>query len=90
MMKNFYTRREKSRIEWACRRGMLELDIIITSFFENCFDELTQNEKRSFATLLEYSDPVLFSWIIGYSRSKNLEHALLVDKIISYNLNQGY
>ena len=29
-----YTAEEKARIKWACRRGMLELDVVIMPFFE--------------------------------------------------------
>jgi hypothetical protein len=29
---------EKSRLKWACRRGMLELDVIFMPFFEHEFD----------------------------------------------------
>ena len=31
---------EKSRLKWACRRGMLELDVIFMPFFEHEFDGL--------------------------------------------------
>ena len=48
-----YTTEEKARIKWACRRGMLELDVVIMPFFEECFEELKDNEQRDFVSLLE-------------------------------------
>ena len=36
----------KLRIEWDCRRGMLELDKIIMPFYLKHFDELTDDKKR--------------------------------------------
>ncbi|MCV5902066.1 succinate dehydrogenase assembly factor 2, partial [Escherichia coli] len=41
-----YTPEEKARIKWACRRGMLELDVVIMPFFEECFDALNEQEQR--------------------------------------------
>ena len=35
----------KLRIEWDCRRGMLELDKIIMPFYKAHFDQLTDNKK---------------------------------------------
>ena len=38
----------KLRIEWDCRRGMLELDKIIMPFYKAHFDQLTDEQKRYF------------------------------------------
>ena len=38
----------KLRIEWDCRRGMLELDKIIMPFYKAHFDQLTDNKKDIF------------------------------------------
>ncbi len=75
----------KSKIRWTCRRGMLELDLIIMPFFEECFDDLTELEQQSFIALLECDDPDLFTWLIG--RSGNDVHALgaIIKNIIAHN-----
>lgn len=38
----------KLRIEWDCRRGMLELDKIIMPFYLTHFHELTDDKKDIF------------------------------------------
>ena len=48
-----YTAEQKARIKWGCRRGMLELDVVIMPFFEECFDSLQEQEQREFVSLLE-------------------------------------
>ncbi|KUJ00288.1 FAD assembly factor SdhE [Vibrio sp. MEBiC08052] len=83
-----YTDEEKARIKWACRRGMLELDVVIMSFFEECFDQLSESDQQDFVSLLESDDPDLFSWLMGHKRSENLSHASMVDKIVAYNLGK--
>ncbi|MFV0574992.1 MAG: succinate dehydrogenase assembly factor 2 [Vibrio sp.] len=83
-----YTPEEKARIKWACRRGMLELDVVIMPFFEECFDDLSEQEQQQFVSLLECDDPDLFMWVMGQGRSEHLGHAKLVDKIVAHNLSK--
>ncbi|MBV7297805.1 succinate dehydrogenase assembly factor 2 [Enterovibrio paralichthyis] len=76
---------DKARIRWACRRGMLELDVIIMPFFEECFDSLSEQEKHDFVALLECDDPDLFTWMMGHGRSENPALAAMTDKIVAHN-----
>ncbi|MGL6207846.1 MAG: succinate dehydrogenase assembly factor 2 [Lactobacillus panisapium] len=82
------TENQKSHIKWACRRGMLELDVILMPFFEEQFDSLTQEEQKDFVRLLELDDPVLFSWLMGKTRSDNPQLATMIDKILEHNRSQ--
>ncbi|GAD90673.1 MULTISPECIES: succinate dehydrogenase assembly factor 2 [Vibrio] len=83
-----YTPEQKARIKWACRRGMLELDVVIMPFFDECFDELTEQEKKDFVALLECDDPDLFTWVMGHGRSENLALAAMIDKVVAHNLSK--
>ena len=56
------------RISWDCRRGMLELDIVLERFMEQNFERLTPQEVEAFKGLLAYSDPDLLA-LIQDSRS---------------------
>ncbi|HRD71044.1 MAG TPA: succinate dehydrogenase assembly factor 2 [Legionella sp.] len=59
--------REKARLTWHCRRGMLELDLILQRFMDAKIDELNEQELNSFDLLLNYTDPELFSWLMGHT-----------------------
>ncbi|ELY5209979.1 succinate dehydrogenase assembly factor 2 [Vibrio cholerae] len=83
-----YTAEQKARIKWACRRGMLELDVVIMPFFEECFDSLIESEQDDFVALLESDDPDLFAWVMGHGRCENLGLAAMVDKIVAHNLSK--
>ena len=48
------------RLRWDCRRGMLELDIVLARFMEQNFERLTPQEVEAFKGLLAYSDPDLW------------------------------
>ena len=69
------------RIEWGCRRGMLELDKIIMPFYKEHFDGLTEQQKDIFIRLLSATDLQLFSWFFNGSRSEDLEVQTMVEEI---------
>lgn len=83
-----YSAEDKARIKWACRRGMLELDVVIMPFFEECFEQLTEQEQQDFVALLECDDPDLFTWVMQHGRSENERLASMVDKIVAHNLSK--
>ncbi|WP_050762834.1 succinate dehydrogenase assembly factor 2 [Reinekea blandensis] len=61
---------DKARVKWACRRGMLELDVIIMPFFEERFDELSEQQQQDFINLLTCDDPDLFTWVMNTAAVK--------------------
>ena len=54
----------KNRLLWASRRGMLELDLILTPFVENVYDSLSKDDQLRFEVLLECEDQTLFMWFM--------------------------
>lgn len=56
---------DKSRLRWQCRRGMKELDHLLTGYLDHCFDEASDVEKDAFRALLELADPQLIGYLLG-------------------------
>ena len=56
---------ETSRIHWACRRGMLELDELLEFFFLNRYASLSPADQQTFIDLLDCADQDLFNWLLG-------------------------
>lgn len=54
------------RLKWACRRGMLELDVLLGNFLAEAYPSLSLEDKALFVELLEGQDPELFAWIMGH------------------------
>lgn len=73
------------RLRWACRRGMLELDVILMPFVENHYSQLPENEKALFQILLDGDDPVLFAWFMGHEKCPNPALADMIKKIHKLN-----
>ena len=55
----------RAKLKWQCRRGMLELDLILNHFVETKLDELSETDLLVFEKLLETSDPQLYAWLMG-------------------------
>ena len=47
---------EMNRLRWHCRRGLLELDLVLERFLERHGDHLQGEQLASFKTLLNYAD----------------------------------
>jgi len=53
------------RVRWRCRRGLLELDIVLGRFVEAHYTQLDENEKEVFEILLDTPDNPLWDMIAG-------------------------
>ena len=67
-----------ARVRWACRRGMLELDVIFQPFVEKHYENLSDEDKAIFIRLLECEDPELFAWFMGHEECPNPDLAKMV------------
>ncbi|MGL5741797.1 MAG: succinate dehydrogenase assembly factor 2 [Legionella sp.] len=64
---------ERARLAWHCRRGMLELDLILQRFLEHHIEQLSQQEIKAFNLLLSCTDPELYAWLIGHDEPHDSE-----------------
>lgn len=67
--------KEFERARWRCRRGMLELDIILQRFMDKHYAQLSQDELQQFEALLEYPDNDL--WDMVCARQETVDANLL-------------
>jgi antitoxin CptB len=51
------------RIRWHCRRGLLELDLVLTAFLQEGYAQLGTAEKATFVRMLDADDNDLWDWI---------------------------
>ena len=70
----------KNRLLWASRRGMLELDLILTPFVENVYDTLSKDDQLRFEVLLECEDQTIFMWFMQREnpRDPNMERIIKI------------
>jgi antitoxin CptB len=78
-----FTEKRLNRLKWACRRGMLELDVLFLPFVEQGFPDLNDEGKLVFERLLTCDDPDLFAWFMGHQTCEDKELAGMVDHILA-------
>ncbi len=72
----------KARLRWACRRGMLELDVLFMPFVEEAYEHLSKPEQATFERLLECQDPELFAWFMGHEECEDKDLNAMVQFIL--------
>ena len=70
-----------ARLRWRCRRGMRELDAVLTGFFDRAIAGLGPVEISRFAALLELPDPELYGYLLGRHEPADPFTAKLVERI---------
>jgi antitoxin CptB len=68
---------------WQCRRGMLELDLLLNNFVDKKIEGLTPKQKASFELLLSYPDQTLLDLLLGNSVSSDILLSALIKEIQS-------
>ena len=56
---------EWDRIRWQCRRGLLELDLVLAAFFERHVGRLDAQQMQILTELLDRSDNDLLDLVMG-------------------------
>lgn len=75
--------KNKARLKWACRRGMLELDVLFMPFVDEAWEYLDDEQKQVFERLLECDDPELFAWFMGHEECKDEQLNAMVQLILN-------
>ncbi len=69
---------QTAQIQWRCRRGMLELDLILQKFLEFQYHTLSEQQKIELLELLETPDPTLLAWLMNQEPAPESYKALIL------------
>lgn len=64
---------EIKRLQWRCRRGMRELDLVFQTYLERCYESAPAAERAAFTRLIEETDADLYAWLMGYAHPSDRE-----------------
>ena len=78
---------EYSELKWRCRRGMLELDILLNSYLDKNYSTMSQQQGDLFSEVLDYPDQVLFDLLLGNMQSSDARVNRLVSEIQRISCN---
>lgn len=66
----------------SCRRGMLELDLILLNFLDVRYYDLDLQFKNDFLSMLSESDDNLYNWLVKKKFSYTCSFDYVVSEII--------
>jgi antitoxin CptB len=69
------------RLRWACRRGMRELDVLMTRYLERDFPAASSVERDAFVRLLGLQDPELAAYLLAGEPSSDACLAAVITRI---------
>jgi antitoxin CptB len=74
---------DEDRLRWRCRRGMLELDLMLNDFLDQGLEQLDAGEQSIFQRLLDYPDQMLLEMLMGRMVPADKETVHVIGKIRS-------
>jgi antitoxin CptB len=73
--------KELERLRWRCRRGLLELDIVLGRFVDVQYAGLDEAQRIVFDVLLDMPDTILWDLITGRQEATQAEQQALLGLI---------
>lgn len=64
-----------NRLQWQCRRGLLELDILLGRFLDRHYAELSATDRAAFVELVELQDLDLWHMVTSDAMPADADRA---------------
>ena len=65
------------QLQWQCRRGMLEIDLLLNRYLSAHYPHISVDEQATFEALLSENDQNLFLWLTGRSPAPEKYQSIL-------------
>ena len=80
---------EINRLQWKCRRGMREIDLLLREFSKIAIEQLDEKGILTFDEVLDYDDQTLFDFIFKNEPLGNNDHEKFINKYLKKFTKQG-
>jgi antitoxin CptB len=74
------------RLQWQCRRGIKEVEVLLVPFFDTHYAALAPADQALFEKLLEQHDVEMFEWFTHRSLPQQPDLARIV-KMVLYGVD---
>ena len=71
----------KQQLVWRCRRGVRELDVLLTRYLDLKYPQLDAQQCEAFERFLEQQDPVIMDWLFGKSSTDDVQLQKIVQQL---------
>lgn len=69
-------------LEWRCRRGMKELDLLLVRYLRTSYASAPESERAAFAQFLELPDPQIARYLVWGDVPTDPRQAALCGRIL--------
>jgi antitoxin CptB len=76
---------EIRKLEWRCRRGMKELDLLLVRYLRDRYAAAPSDERVAFTEFLELPDPDIARYLIAGDVPTDPRHAALCRMLVHAN-----
>ena len=80
---------EINRLQWKCRRGMREIDLLLREFSLIDIKNLDDKDISTFDEVLDYDDQTLFDFIFKNESLGNVNHEKFINRHLKKFTKQG-
>ena len=78
-----FPREELRKLEWRCRRGMKELDLLLVRYLRNRYSQASAAERDAFERFLELPDPEIARYLVRGATPEDPTEAALCRALLS-------
>jgi len=78
---------EIGKLRWRCRRGMKELDLLLSRYVEDDYRSATPEHQAAFRQLLDSQDPLLYAYFMGRESPPDPVLSSLIERMTVKALN---
>jgi antitoxin CptB len=89
-MRRMQDPREIGRLRWRCRRGMQELDVLLSRYLEEQYPNASPVHRQAFRELLDSQDPLIYAYFLGRQAPPNPILSALIERITASPSNDRY
>ena len=75
-------RESLKKLEWRCRRGMKELDLLLVRYLREQHPEASAEERAAFEQFLELPDPQIARYLVWGDIPSDPVHAALCRQML--------
>ncbi len=76
--------RDLGRLRWRGRRGIRELDVLLTRYVDDQFCSASRADQSAFRRLLDGQDTEIYAYCTGQLTPPTAEISALIDRIVSH------
>ena len=81
---------EIGKLRWRCRRGMKELDVLLTRYVEEEYSNAPPAHRQAFRDLLDSQDPLIHAYFLGRLSPPTAILCALIERITASPANDRY